>query len=1559
MPQHSATGLPMSTAQSDMWFAQQMDPGNWTYCVAQYIEIRGPVDIPTLRAAVRRTVADIESLRVRAGGDAADPRLVIEPLADWDFPVLDVSSADDPRAEAEARMRDELRRPVELTHAPLFRTILFAAGPGLYFWYHRCHHLALDGYGAALFAARSAENYTALAAGSAHPANTFAPLTDAVAAETAYLESSQYSKDRDFWRQRCAGLPGIASLAERPPADPGDGIVRSTGSLGPDLAGRLRTVARTARTTWSAAVIAGAAGFLHRMTGEQDLVLGLAVTGRATPALRRLPCTQSDVLPLRLRVRPGLGFGDLIEQTSREVREVLRHQRYRSAWLRRELEEAGVTGRWAGLEVNVMPFELDLAFGEHPAVVHNLLNGPVEDLAFAVYGATAARSMRVDADAVENRYSAEALHGHRARFVRFLAEAAADPQRPLGRTGLTSPEERRRVLSGWNDTARDNGVQCVVEQVRRQAAATPGAVAVTDGRTTLTYAALAGRASALSRRLTGAGAVRGSLVAILADRGADAVTGVLGVLGSGAAFLPLDPAVPRRAAAALAGSRATLLLTDRAHLTQAGELAVELAASGAEPPAVVACDDTADPPHDLAPAMGNPEDLGYVLFTSGSTGRPKGAMVHRRGMVNHLLAKAEDLNLTEADSVVQNAPLTFDISIWQMLTPLLTGGRVRVVDDECAADPERLFGLAADERITILEVVPSLLRAALDTWEAGPSAVPRPDGLRRLVVTGEDLPPELCSRWFALFPHIPLVNAYGPTECSDDVTHAIITVPPPEGEPTVSIGHPVRNTRLYVLDAGLQPVPPGTAGELYVGGTGVGRGYVHDPVRTAVAFVPDPFAGLPGARLYRTGDRARHRPDGSLEFLGRTDHQVKVRGQRIELGEVESALRALPGVRAATVSVVDGPGGTPALVGYVTGPADPAGLRAALAAELPEAMVPAVLTALDTLPLTPNGKIDRKALPAPDFGATAGGRPARNPRERLLCGLFQQVLGIPSVGIDDSFFDLGGNSISSVQLVNRARREGLVLTPRDVFRHRTVAELAAVARTGSTGVQEHPDAGIGPVPLPPVVHALREAGGPVDGFHQAVRLEVPATLTEVSLTAALQTVLDHHDALRLKLEREPEWQLRVQARGAVRAGRCLEVVRSEHPEDDAAARAAAARRRLSPGEGIMLQAVWLDAGRTRPGRLLLVVHHLAIDGLSWQILLSDLAAAWRAESGPGGRTAPGPEPVGTSYRTWAGLLHQAAHDPVRTAELPLWQEILRPTEPPLGTAPLDPERHTAGTLRTLTVELTPEQTVPLLDSVPSAFRAVTEDILLTALGIALTDRRRARDARPPRTRPSGVLVEVEGHGREAVGGETDLSRTVGWLTSQYPARIDPGTTDWDELWAAGHAAGQAIKNVKEQLRSLPDNGVGYGLLRHLNPETAETLSTFPPPTISFNHLGRIAEPPALTAAGWSLAGTGELVEGLDPDAPVRHVLSINVLTRDTPGGPRLTAVWSWPSELLPEADVRRIAGTWERALDVLTAHAALPDAGGRTASDFGLAGLRQDEIDEFEAEFAAEWENQA
>ncbi|MFI6024801.1 amino acid adenylation domain-containing protein [Amycolatopsis magusensis] len=844
---------------------------------------------------------------------------------------------------------------------------------------------------------------------------------DFIAAELASLDSAE---DRGYWRELVARQPKL----ELPQAwrDPEPGLPYRIDLPCADLVDGLRGLATSLGVSIKAVWHAAYLKVMSMLTDQGAFSTGLVCDTR--PELLgadRVFGMYLNTVPFPYDRSAGT-WRELIQATYAGQVELWPHRRFPLPEMHRDAGAAGSSDRLIETFFIYLDFHvMDLGLVDGETVIDD---SPNEfGLTMGVMGDRLMLHARTD---VVRRADGDRLI---AMFRAVLEAMVADPGADARETCLPAGE-RELVLNAWNHTEKPLDSEGVVERVRAVAGRQPDAVAVSDDRETLTYGQLVGRASAISGQLADAGP--GSLVAVLADPGARFVTAVLGVLGAGAAYIPLDTAAPEaRSERLLTDSGARFVLVTPEH---AGHAERAAAKTGAR---IVLLGD--EEHQELLPPRGDEHDLAYVLYTSGSTGAPKGAMVHRRGMVNHLLSKVEDLTLTGTDSVVQNAPLTFDVSIWQMLAALLTGGRVRVVTPACAADPAALFGTVEAEGISVLEVVPSLLRAALDDWDSG-APVPPLGALRWLVVTGEALPPELCTRWFARFPGIPMVNAYGPTECSDDVTHAVLTEPLPEGAALVPIGRAIRNTRLYVLDGHRRPAPIGVPGELYVGGEGVGHGYLGDPERTAQAFVPDPFTGE--GLLYRTGDRVRYRPDGQLEFIGRRDNQVKIRGQRVELGEVEAALRAVPGVRDAAAKAAGG-----RLIGYLVGEADREAVRAELAKTVPEHLVPSALLVLDALPLTANGKVDRKALPDPDRSQLAE-EPAVAPRtatERRIAEVWGSVLGVAGIGVTDDFFAVGGDSIRTLTVVAGLRSAGFTVSVRDVFETRTIEALAARLESSS------------------------------------------------------------------------------------------------------------------------------------------------------------------------------------------------------------------------------------------------------------------------------------------------------------------------------------------------------------------------------------------------------------------------------------------------------------------------------------------------------------------------------
>ncbi|CAM5627030.1 Amino acid adenylation domain-containing protein OS=Streptomyces alboniger OX=132473 GN=CP975_32015 PE=4 SV=1 [Streptomyces alboniger] len=787
--------------------------------------------------------------------------------------------------------------------------------------------------------------------------------------------------------------------------------------------------------------------------------------------------------------------------------------------------------------------------------------------------------------------------------------------------------------------------------------------------------------------------------------------------------------------------------------------------------------------------------------------------------------------------------------------------------------------------------------------------------LRLLITGGEAMPAEVRRRWSA---GRTMYNEYGVTEATIISTAGLIR----DSDGTPPIGRPVANTRVYVLDGALRPVPVGVAGELYVAGTGLARGYLRRAGLSAERFVASPF-GAGGERMYRTGDVVRWTGEGELVFAGRADEQIKLHGHRMEPGEIEARPRGLPGVRQAAVVVREDRPGERRLIGYVaadartpdeTAAVDGRAVREHVAAALPEYMVPAAVVVLDTLPRTANGKVDRAALPAPDFAERVTGRAPRTPVEELLCDLFADLLGLERVGADDSFFELGGDSISSMQLVSRARSGGLVVTPRQVFEEKTPERLALVAET-TDGPAAGDDDGIGEVPWTPVMRAFGE-GVTGAGFAQWMTVGAPAGLGTDVLADGLAALLDTHAMLRARtvpgepklIVPEPgEAPAAAELVSRVDATETLGTTTPGAPPgsaealDEAAGHAArAAAERLDPARGVMLRAVWVDAGPGRTGRIVLVAHHLVVDGVSWRVLLPDLRAA--CEAAARGHLPELARP-GTSFLRWSHLLTTEAYEERRVAELPDWLALLGDgdTGRPLGRRPLDRAVDTAETLRRRSWVVPPRQAEALVSRTPAVYHCGVDDVLLATLAGAVAHWRPGAGA--------GLLVTVEGHGREPLG-DAELSRTVGWFTAAHPVRLDVTGADLDAAMAGGTAAGTLMKAVKEQVRSVPGDGLGYELLRRLNSGTGPAIEAAPEAQIGFNYLGRFAaDGRSGQVAAWQLAGAAAVGGTAGPGLPAMHVLEGIAVVRDTPRGPELTVTLNWPDRLLAADDVERIGET--------------------------------------------------
>ncbi|MEU6749061.1 amino acid adenylation domain-containing protein [Spirillospora sp. NPDC046719] len=875
--------LPLLAAQSAVYYAQQLDPGDPMFNISEYIEIRGPVDVELIRIAVRRAAMEAESFHARFVEDGDGVHQIIDESHDWQVPYLDFTTDPNPDQAAGAWMAADQRRPLSLTSGVPFRTALLKVSADRFLLYFTAHHIVIDGYSAALFVGRAAEVYTALNEGIDPPPATFGPMSELVEEEAAYLASEQFQRDREFWASRVRDAAvAPASLAGRVSGEEGvsSGFARHTTYLSDADIVRLRDAAREVGTGWPALMIAVFGAYVHRMTSENVVVLGLPVTGRKTRTARATPSMMAHVLPLRLEITGDTTIAGLTHQVSREIKQILRHQRYRAEYIRRDRDLPIQGGRLWGSEINILPFDYGCEFGGNPTSAHDLVTGPISEVMAAVHYGADLKGMRIDFNANLAASTDRELSGHLHRFRHLLESAIADPDLPIGGIDLIDDAERRKILLDWNDTAHPVPAATISELFAEQVSRTPAATAAVFEDEFVSYAELDRRADRLARSLAGRGVGPETVVAVALPRSIDMVVALLAVLKAGGAYLPIDPDEP--------AERLAFLYDDARPL-----LTLTTADAPDQPGAV-----------QVTPAI--PANPAYVLYTSGSTGRPKGVAVGHAAIVNRLLWMRDHYGVTAADRVLHKTPLGFDVSVWELFLPLISGATLVVARPDGHRDPAYLARLIHDARITMVHFVPSMLQEFVREPAAEGCT-----GLREVICSGEALPDRLRDRYHAVLG-ARLNNLYGPTEAAVDVTAAAC----PPGAGPVTIGRPVWNTRLYVLDTRLAPVPPGVAGELYLAGAQLARGYVNRAGLTAERFVADPF-GPPGGRMYRTGDIVRWDLDGRVEYLGRSDHQVKIRGRRIEPGEIEAVVADHPGVARAVVTARESAAGGPRLVAHV------------------------------------------------------------------------------------------------------------------------------------------------------------------------------------------------------------------------------------------------------------------------------------------------------------------------------------------------------------------------------------------------------------------------------------------------------------------------------------------------------------------------------------------------------------------------------------------------------------------------------------------------------------------
>ncbi|HCF27097.1 MAG TPA: non-ribosomal peptide synthetase, partial [Cyanobacteria bacterium UBA11049] len=998
-------------------------------------------------------------------------------------------------------------------------------------------------------------------------------------------------------------------------------------------------------------------------------------------------------------------------------------------------------------------------------------------------------------------------------------------------------------------------------------------------------------------------------------RSLEMVIGLLAILKAGGAYVPLDPTYPsERLNFILQDTQTPVLLTQQSLLQDLPKNAAQIICLDTDWE-IIASESKDNPAVAMTSA-----NLAYIIYTSGSTGKPKGVQITHQNLVNSTQAR---LNYYQqpVGSFLLLSSFAFDSSVAGIFWTLCSGGTLVFPQAEGEQNIAYLLNLITQNQVTHLLSLPSLYKVVLE--QASQQELV---SLRSAIVAGESCPPELVIRHLEQLPQTSLFNEYGPTEATvwSSVYHCCSS----EIASSVSIGRPIANAQIYLLDRNLHPVPLGVAGEVYISGDGLARGYLNRPDLTAERFIPNPFSNNKTEfYLYKTGDLARYLPDGNIEFIGRIDQQVKIRGFRIELGEIETALAQHPSIRANVVVAREENSGQKRLVAYIVsqpGQVAPtlSDLRHFLEEKLPEYMVPSAFVRISNIPRLPNGKIDLKALPDPELSGNFVA--PRTAVEKILADIWAQVLRLEQVGIQDNFFELGGDSILSIQIVAKANQAGFQLTPKQVFDRPTIVELAAVVSTVES-IQEEQRLVTGEAPLTPIQHWFF-AQNQLDShyWNQSLLLEIQPGHNLSLWEQVVQHLVEHHDALRLRFHpQESGWKQIISASKETAVFTRIDLSALPELEQKTAIEKTTAELQasLNLSDGPLVKFALFDLGAQTSSRLLIIIHHLAVDGISWRILLEDLQTAYQQLSQ--GETIHLPNKT-TSFQEWAYRLQEYAQSPTLKQESNYWLTQLKK---PISPLPVDyaEGKNTVAEARTVSVSLNQQETQALLQDVHQAYHTQINDVLLTALVQAFAEW----------TGENSLLLELEGHGREDIFSDVNLSRTVGWFTTHFPVLLNLGTVE---------DLGNALKAVKEQLRSIPNRGLGYGVLRYLSDE-GEKLQGLPQAEVLFNYLGQtdqlMSQSSLLAPAQESPGSTRSLRGGR---VYLLEVVAIVV-------GGQLQVNWTYSEGIHQRATVEKLANSFIKALRSLITHCQSPEVAGFTPSDFPQAKLNQQDLDKFLAKF--------
>ncbi|RJE89650.1 amino acid adenylation domain-containing protein [Paenibacillus sp. 1011MAR3C5] len=1485
--------LPLSHPQKRIWYLEKIFPDTSLSNIGGPVRIKGEVDFRLLEKAIGQFIASHEGIRLQLDENNGEARQYVADYIYRPLECFDFSLEPDPEASFWDWVNKEAGTPFKLEHSPLYYFALFRINGDDCGYLFKCHHIICDGWSTQIMTSQISHHYTLLAEGrraedAEQPPSYLLYLND----EQSYLASKRFGKNKHYWSEKFSKLPDGLAVTDSFLTDGR----RTTIELDQQLSSRIREAANQAGVSLNTFFILVYFTYRYKRTHQNDLVVGTPVLNRSGKREKAMFGMFTSTMPFRFILNPDASVEESLVLLQRELMENYFHQRYPYDLLVRDLElkKKGYDQLFHAC-VNYYNTRLITSMNGSPVDNVEFYNGQqAYELQWVIKDWSDTGALTLDLDYRTDVYSEQQIHDMAESLLALIDGMLASPRASIGSLSLLSGQERQRQITELNDTAAEYPSDKSVRQLfEEQVRLTPDRIATWHDGGALTYRELNEAANRLAHRLIRDGIGKETTVAIWTHHSAETVIAIWGVLKTGAAYVPIDPAYPEeRIRYMLEDSGAKLVLTNIDGTE--GHYPVPLL----DLRSAASFDENGDNPE----IRSEPSDLAYIIYTSGSTGQPKGAMIEHRGLTNYIWwAK---LMYAKEDPAVfpLYSSLAFDLTVTSIFTPLICGGQIRVYRD--TGDEFILYRILRDNRSTVVKLTPAHL-SLLQHIDYRHSSV------RRFIVGGEDLKTSLARNIYDHWGgHIDILNEYGPTET---VVGCMIHRfdPNEDTRASVPIGIPAHNVMIYLLDPYLNPVPEGTLGEMYISGDGVARGYRNRIDLTNERFVDNPF--LPGKRMYRTGDLAKRLRNGKIEYAGRTDHQVKIRGHRIELAEIEKTLLQDARVRDAVVIDREHADQSKYLCAYIVsaGHLDRAELRQSLSAQLPSYMVPSYFVAMDEIPLSVNGKVDRKLLPEPEASSNSYTpfQEGRNDAEHILLLVLSELLGISPIGIRDNFYHLGGDSIKAIQASSRLNGLGYGIQVKEILGSPVIEDMASLLRPLSEGMRYPQTPAEGSIRHWPIASwFLRQNFQERDHYHQSVLLAFKQDATIPELEQVLQKLIEHHDSLRIGLEsdrdtfvyvNDPAYRVQVHSHSLTDC--------SDEEQADCMSRIGEALKgAFDLREGRLLQASLFDLGRNGK-RLLLAAHHLAVDGVSWRILLEDLAAGLQQL-----RTG---KPVTfqdktASVQAWGEQVHQYR---LPDEERSYWRSVASG----LRTIPADIEdgRDDMESARTVVFELSEEETGRLLRDAHAAYGTKPLDVLIAALGQSLFDQFSLDQ----------VGIEMEGHGREPLGDSIDLTRTAGWFTSLYPLRLmetKNGLPSW-------------MKAVKEQLRQVPGNGIGFGLLHQRGDIPVEYAAD---KLVRFNFMGDFDS--EFRNEWFDLADEASGAESGRRNA-LTALLDIHaiVVRRKL----RVSATYS-ASRFL-SSTVESWMQVFKNRLAAIIAHCCEKDAAEYTPSDFDTIKLSQDELD--------------